>query len=518
MASGKPVYTKDQAIDALLTADGSEGSAAWAQPTITYSISSGQLFTGQPGYSSEYAGYVAMSAVKKAAAAEAFEMWDELIAVNLVQSNSNPNANILFNYSSSTGGGTYAASSYTWGSDPDVDYAFTKSKIWVADDWWSHDDDGDFYEGGYGILTFLHEIGHSLGLSHPGPYNGSGDYATDATFDQDTRAFTLMSYFNANANGDGTDHIANNGVRQYAAMPLLFDIAAVQALYGADYTTRAGNTVYGFNSTAGREAFDFSINDNPVIAIWDGGGNDTLDASGFFQNQIINLVAGCFSSIGALTNNVAIAFGAMIENAYGGSGSDQITGNDTRNFLYGQDGWDAIYGGLGDDKLFGGTGTDYLYGGIGDDLLNGGTRKDVLYGEEGNDTLIGGSFNDALRGGSGNDILYGGDQNDYLVGQSGNDFLDGGNGDDFLFGGNNLDTFYFSGDFGNDTIADFYALSDGEKIDLSSISGIGNWLDFYNNHLTDLGGNQALIHDGFGNTITLLNVVFSDLSSGDFIL
>ena len=35
--------------------------------------------------------------------------------------------------------------------------------------------------------------------------------------------------------------------------------------------TRTGDTVYGFNSTAGHDAYDFTVNTNPVIAIWDAG-------------------------------------------------------------------------------------------------------------------------------------------------------------------------------------------------------------------------------------------------------
>ncbi|MGJ3628303.1 hypothetical protein AB5I41_17525 [Sphingomonas sp. MMS24-JH45] len=46
----------------------------------------------------------------------------------------------------------------------------------------------------------------------------------------------------------------------YAATPLIHDIATIQKLYGVDTTTRTGNTVYGFNSTANRSEYDFTQN------------------------------------------------------------------------------------------------------------------------------------------------------------------------------------------------------------------------------------------------------------------
>ncbi|MGK9517860.1 M10 family metallopeptidase C-terminal domain-containing protein, partial [Salmonella enterica subsp. enterica] len=35
----------------------------------------------------------------------------------------------------------------------------------------------------------------------------------------------------------------------------MHDIAAIQAAYGANYQTRRGDTVYGFNSTTERDYF-----------------------------------------------------------------------------------------------------------------------------------------------------------------------------------------------------------------------------------------------------------------------
>ena len=60
---------------------------------------------------------------------------------------------------------------------------------------------------------------------------------------------------------------------------MIHDILALQAIYGAETTTRTGDTTYGFHSTADRGVFDFTQNAHPIVAIWDSGGNDTLDLS-----------------------------------------------------------------------------------------------------------------------------------------------------------------------------------------------------------------------------------------------
>src|SRR5262249_57384886 len=121
-------------------------------------------------------------------------------------------------------------------------------------------------------------------------------------------------------------------------------IAAVQAIYGADYTTRSGNTVYGFNCTADRTVFDFTQDTHPIFSIWDGGGIDTLDCSLYNGNQTIDLTPGNYSSVDGMISNVGIAFNCTIENAIGGGGNDTIIGNTVANMLTGGGGNDTLNG------------------------------------------------------------------------------------------------------------------------------------------------------------------------------
>src|SRR5204863_1372406 len=185
-----------------------------------------------------------------------------------------------------------------------------------------------------------------------------------------------------------------------------------QTIYGADMTTRTGDTTYGFNSNAGRDSYDFTTTPAPIMTIWDAGGTDTLDASGYATSQIVDLREGALSSIGGvtidtapsfaqvnanraavglsaislatyngnmaalaanavvgrLTDNVGIAYGAIIENAVGGSGNDLLIGNNVDNILRANGGDDGLNGGAGNDTRDGGTAAANMIGGPRDHL------------------------------------------------------------------------------------------------------------------------------------------------------
>ena len=236
----------------------------------------------------------------------------------------------------------------------------------------------------YGRQTLTHEIGHAIGLSHPGDYNagnGSPTYTASAVYYEDSRQYSVMSYWSATNTGADLGGYS-------AAAPLLDDIAAAQRLYGANMTTRTGDSTYGFNSNTGRDFYSTSAAGTPVIfAVWDAGGYDTFDFSGYTQTQRIDLTAGNFSDVGGLRGNVAVAQGVVIERALGGSGVDTMIGNAAANVLQGNG---------GNDDLDGGTGDDTLRGGANDDVLKGGAGADRLFGDEGRDTMTGGAGADVF--------------------------------------------------------------------------------------------------------------------------
>lgn len=201
--------------------------------------------------------------------------------------------------------------------------------------------------GNYGRLTFIHEIGHTLGLMHPGEYNAGVNVPgyEHADYIEDSRQYTVMSYWSEYETGANFQHT-------YAGAPLLHDISAIQYLYGANTETRTGDDVYGFNSNTGIDYYTATnSSDKLIFSVWDSGGNDTFDFSGYYQDQIIDLRDDHFSDIGGLQKNVSIAKGVIIENAIGGSGDDIIYGNDADNILIGGGGQDILWGGGGSNTF-----------------------------------------------------------------------------------------------------------------------------------------------------------------------
>ena len=292
----------------------------------------------------------------------------------------------------------------------------------------------------YSFQTYLHEIGHALGLGHAGNYNNEADYLTDAIYANDGWPTTVMSYFDQ----DDNFYFQSLGYSTfYAVTPMATDILAMSQMYGLSTTTRAGNTTYGFGSNAGRDIFNATLNPTVAYTIFDSGGVDTLNYSGFALNQRIDLRSEMFSNIGSGVGNVSIARGTVIENAIGGNGNDTIIGNNANN---------QLTGGLGNDILSGGNGIDTAVyssasAGVTVNLNLAGAQNTVGAGSDqlgSIENLVGSAFADTLTGNSVANQLFGFGGNDNLSGGAGDDIMDGGLGNDTLFGGAGVDTALYS--------------------------------------------------------------------------
>ncbi len=254
----------------------------------------------------------------------------------------------------------------------------------------------------------------------------------------------------------------------------------------------------------GQDTSDLDIEAYLLRVTWPGGETIVLNLEvpgpqGTEQNLIFPLSGAPFPAVNSLSDFQAL--------------EDQVTGFSLPDGTFGPNTFIPFAA----FDLAAVTEDDIIRGTDGSDEFRGGAGRDALFGEGGDDMLFGGATRDTLNGGSGDDTLNGGKGRDTLIGNSGRDILDGGKSADVLTGGVGGDTFVFAGQFGDDVVTDFNAISNKEKIDLTGAAGIGGFRDLSTNHMTQVG-DDVVIEDSKGNTITLLDVDLADLDKGDFLL
>lgn len=266
----------------------------------------------------------------------------------------------------------------------------------------------------------------------------------------------------------------------------------------------AGNDIYQFNT-------DTALGSDSIT---DSSGIDRLSFAGNTSSVKVNLGSTAAQAVNA-NLTLTLPSASSLENLYGGSGDDMLTGSSLANVLDGGAGNDSLFGGEGADTLYGRAGNDALDGGNGNDtyafntnsflgsdnvtdsdgidrLYFVGSTNDVIvdlgsaaaqavntnltlmltsasaienvYGGSGNDAITGNALANVLDGGAGNDSLFGGDGNDALHGQAGDDTLDGGNGNDNLNGGEGGDE--INGRQGNDT----YTFDDAQSSEVDTVA------------------------------------------------
>ncbi len=533
----------------------------------------------------EYFSFGAFTPAQIDLAQRSIAFWDEVTAISFRQTKSG-SADITFGNANTGGAQAYAYLPFGDSGDAQIerDYGFAEFGRLGGDVWVDIGIASNFTQltaSYYGQTAMIHEIGHALGISHPGDYNALDDndgdgvpdpitYANDAVYAQDSRQYSIMSYFDAYETGAQHIDFALLNVA-YPGTPLVHDIAAAQRLYGVDTTTRTGNTVYGFNSTAGNAAYDFSVTTSPVVAIWDAGGIDTLDLSGWNTPSTIDLNEGAFSSgggieafltldqinanraaagldprsagtfayfesfkqflglkSGLLTDNISIAYGVVIENAVGGGGSDRIVGNGVANLLTGGGGRDVFElrsaGVSGADRI-----TDWQRGdvlattkaiadGNGDGIITWSGASLMLDRTDGDRVELVGAAKTGLRlMGSIDGVFYYDDARIRPVASSGQRVYESGFGDDTMRGrssGSSTDVFFFDtanpvAGLGNDIVV--FTRNDlfVTTTKLADADG-DNRITFGSDGLLDLTGEGGTVKFGGASALEYDGVVVND--------
>jgi len=444
----------DSTVDALVA-----GSAyKWGSSnlmgesvTVTYSF-----MTANPSYNSDDSTFAVFNDTMQDAARLALAAWASVATISFVEvADSGDGGSIRFgsNAQTDSAGYAYYPSTSAIGGD-----------VWISN-LFSYNTSPEV--GGFGYLTLMHEVGHAIGLKHPGAYS-SGDESPYLSSDVDNTDNTVMSY--------------TDGSVLYPTSLGPYDTLAARYLYGFSGTGSIGNLTFG--------------SDSAETYTGDGG------------TQYIHARDGA-DYIAVFGGEDGIVAGSGIDTVLAGDGNDLVYGNKGADLLSGGSGADTLYGGQNDGPESTGTlsdqplalrnGTDTVFGGDGADLIYGNHGGDLLFGGAGADRMFGGQDNDTLSGGGGSDSMY------------------GNRGDDLLIGGDGFDRFYMADTTGNDTISDFTYFTDylvvQSNVNGSGISSVSDVIS-----RATQSGADVVIDLGDGYSVTLQNYAVASLNSFDILI
>jgi serralysin len=529
-ASTATTATFDNNIDGLLI------GTQWSSRSISFSFTDSidDYETGYPSRDGHGASFQALNATQQAVAREWIGTGGEYFNVSL-----------LSPFELIGAGDRDATIRMAMSNVPGTAFAYYPGgTVEAGDAWFNTTSYNNPVIGTFAYHTFGHELGHALGLKHG--HEGGGVRNVTMNADRDSMEFSIMTYRSYVGQDLGALGFYTNEFGGYAQSLMMYDIAAIQHMYGAWFGYNSTSTTYTFSTTTGEMFVDGVGQGTPVAnrvfrTVWDGNGIDTYDFSNYTTNLAVDLNPGGWSDldVGGNFQRAALNIGyggittyarghlfnafqsngdarSLIENANGGSGNDILTGNIANNILSGNSGADTLDGGSGSDQLFGGAGNDYINvtslgndtfnGGDGDDFIFGSDADEYYYGDAGKDTLLGYFGNDYINGGGGNDSIDGSSGNDSVEGGDGNDLIYLGTGDDYVNSvrlGN--DTFY--GGDGND---DIFGFTGNERY--YGEAGNDTLRGDSGNDLLDGGGGDDSLSGGSGNDTYVVDSI-SDVIS-----
>ena len=535
-------YSGVQDTDAVL-----EGSR-WTATSLTYSFpTSSSFYSGEYGSGQEPSGFSAFNAAQQTAVRSALALVASYTGLTFTETTESATAHANLRYAN-----TGATDSKGNAIIPTAQGHFPDMGATAGDVWFGTTGQPDYLtpaRSNWGWATVMHESGHALGLKHghEDATASKGSAALSST--HDGQDWSLMTYRSSPGDLDLSQGDGSSGNQAQTYMQ--DDIAALQYMYGANFSSNSGNTTYTWSRSTGEMFINGAGQGQPtsnriLMTIWDGNGTDTYDLSSYGSDGAgvtVDLRPGAFSTFStsqlayhnsatpgassAAVGNVANALlylgnvSSLIENAVGTANGDKLYGNEVSNALNGGGGADELYGFDGNDTLIGGAGTDFMWGGTGNDTYYVDKDADAAteYANEGYDTLYS-TISTTLRAnveklvlqesataldGSGNadaNLLFGNSYANTLSGYWGADTMYGGAGND-TYGVTDAGDLVIENSFqGHDIVeaAISYTLpTDVEDLKLvyvpiptgwnANIDGTGNDLQ---NHIWGTNGNNVL--------------------------
>ncbi|MBW6396966.1 DUF4114 domain-containing protein [Roseomonas sp. HJA6] len=338
-----------------------------------------------------FAGFTPLTDIQVDAVRSAFGLVSLYTNLTFQELDSSEAANATFRFGNFTGTGSFSGFPPNAGSYSPQDYR-TAADTWLGG---NGNPPTATYFGTDHFNTIMHEMGHAFGLKHGHDPSLSGALSDDRN-DNEFAVMTYASYFGADTEG-ATEAWVGSAPQSY----MMYDIAALQAYYGANFSKVGTAAVYTWDALTGQqyingEAAPFtgaSETGKIFSTVWTQGATATYDLSNFADDQFADLRPGQwlrFSSAQIADLNDAAPEGtpefqaqgniynallyngdtrSLVSNLITGSGNDRLIGNDADNLLSAGAGIDTIEGGIGNDTISGGAGEDVITFGAGRSLL-----------------------------------------------------------------------------------------------------------------------------------------------------
>jgi hypothetical protein len=204
-----------------------------ASATVTFSF-----LTSVPGYYASNAGersnFAAMNTAQQNAALAAFSLYSQVANITFVQVA--PGTGSINLGMADLGNGIGGWAYYPYPGYSGSNDASSYGDVWITNRYSSYNNPTP---GSWEYQTFIHEIGHAIGMKHPGNYNagGGGTAGPYLPSGEDNHQYTVMSYYSGPSYGS-----------LEPITPQLYDVATIQYLYGANTSTRSGSDTYTFST------------------------------------------------------------------------------------------------------------------------------------------------------------------------------------------------------------------------------------------------------------------------------